>query len=119
MSAKNTGAANTTTTTRMQSRSGRSASTPDQWWKAWVLLTSLGATMLGWMALPPGVAPPISGQVLPQAIDVEDASALDIHRDIDVNPVREPRTVPAIVRTEPAMPRRPVFRAPVTRTRRS
>jgi hypothetical protein len=117
MSAKNTGAANTTTTTRMQSRSGRSASTPDQWWKAWVLLTSLGTTMFGWIALPRSVAPPISGQVLPQATDVEDASALDIAVDVDL--VRDSRTVPAIVRTEPAMPRRPVFRAPVTRTRRS
>ena len=26
--------------------------TAGQWWKAWVLLTGLGATVLGWMTLP-------------------------------------------------------------------
>ena len=59
---------------------------PAAWWKAWILLSSLGATVVGWMALP-GVEPPADAVVV------------------------SPRVT--------AMPQKPAFEAPVTRTRSS
>lgn len=60
------------------------------WWKAWVLLAGLGATVLG-MLLPPDEQPPANSTGLSQtSTSVEDAPVLRV-----------------------------VFRSPLTRTRRS
>jgi len=86
-----------------------------QWWKAWVLLTSLGATVLGWMALSmaepaveSAVAVPAPTPRLTQDSPVRQVSGLE-----------QPRPRLPSAGTLPAMPQKPVFRAPVTRTRRS
>jgi len=55
-SASNPGSGNEQTPTR---RAG-SAAGGTQWWKAWLLLTCLGATVLGWGGFPAGRA--ASGQ---------------------------------------------------------
>lgn len=99
---------------RAQRPSGGSAAT-GQWWKAWVLLTSLGATVLGWVAFSTGeprvesavaapVTMPIPNQVLPAR---------------HVNGPERQRPRPPGAGMLPAMPQKPVFQAPVTRTRRS
>jgi hypothetical protein len=96
-------------------RSSRGSPASGQWWKAWVLLTSVGATVLGWMAFTTG-EPPVESVVIapvarPMPIDVAPAlggSGLD-----------EPRPLLRSARTLPAMPQKPIFQAPVTRTRRS
>lgn len=85
-----------------------------QWWKAWVLLTGLGATLLGWMAFPSDEQPPTSS-VAPSGASMPAANEPVVR----VEPVDGQRRVPTNVRTLPAMPQRPVFEAPVTRTRRS
>jgi hypothetical protein len=85
-----------------------------QWWKTWVLLTGLGATVLGWMAFPPDEQPPADGIGSSQvSMSVEDAPVLR------VEPIDRERPAPTGTRMLPAMPRQPVFRGPVTRTRRS
>lgn len=92
---------------------GGSAAT-GQWWKAWVLLTSLGATVLGWVAFSTG-EPPVESAVVastPMPTQVLPARQLT-ERD-------RPRPLSPGVRTPlPTMPQKPVFQAPVTRTRRS
>ena len=65
-----------------------------QWWKAWVLLTGLGVTVVGWMALPRDEPPPANGIISSQRGSTG-------------------------IRTLPGMPEKPVFQAPITRTRRS
>jgi hypothetical protein len=84
------------------------------WWKAWLLLTGLGATVLGWKAFPQDEQPPLDGRGSSQvSMSVEDASALR------VEPIDRARDASTGIRVLPAMPQRPVFMAPVTRTRRS
>lgn len=69
-----------------------------QWWKAWLLLTSLGATALGWAALSRSGPPVESVVVAPITTST-------------------PTHIPPARRV--TMPQKPVFQAPVTRTRRS
>ena len=109
-SASNPGSARERTPTR---RAG-SAAGGTQWWKAWLLLTSLGATVLGWVAFPQDEQQADSGIVSPQMrLPAEDASVVRV--DMVGNSEQPPTTARAL----PTMPQKPVFRAPVTRTRRS
>ena len=85
------------------------------WWKAWVLVTSLGATVLGWMAFamtePPAnlaVVAPDARPAPTQAPPARHASGLE-----------QPGPLPASAGMLPVMPQKPIFQAPVTRTRRS
>jgi hypothetical protein len=107
-------ARNTRSAAKAQARRTRSPATGGQWWKAWVLLTGLGATVLGWMAFPSDEQPPANGIGSSQvSMSVEDAPALR------VEPIDRTRQAPNGTRMLPAMPQKPVFRAPVSRTRRS
>jgi hypothetical protein len=90
-----------------------------QWWKAWVLLTSLGATVAGWMTFtrpdPPAVSAAVSQQPAPMRTDVNAG-----HLHVPLVRAIEPTTQSlATGRALRAMPQKPVFQAPVTRTRRS
>lgn len=85
-----------------------------QWWKAWVLLTGLGATVFGWMAFPHGEQPAAPLRISPRvSMSAENEPCLR------VEPIDSPRHLHTSERTLPAMPQKPVFQAPVTRTRRS
>ena len=107
-------ARNTSSAAKTQARRARSPATAGQWWKAWVLLAGLGATVLGWMVLSADEQPPANSIGLSQvSTSVEDAPVLR------VEPMDRTRQVPIGTRMLPAMPQKPVFRAPVTRTRRS
>ena len=111
MTAPSTGSAHVA---RAQRPAGGSAAA-GQWWKAWVLLTSLGATLLGWMAFSTG-EPPVERAVVardttPMPIQIAPARP--------VNGLEQPRPLPASDGMLPAMPQKPVFQVPVTRTRRS
>lgn len=86
-----------------------------QWWKAWVLLTSLGATVLGWVAFSTGTPPVESAVVAPDTAPTPTRIAPARH----VNGLERPSRLPASTGMLPPMPQRPVFQAPVTRTRRS
>jgi hypothetical protein len=100
---------------RAQRPSGGSAAT-GQWWKAWVLLTSLGATVLGWVAFSTS-EPPVESAVVAPVTTPTPPHALPARR---VNGPRQPRPLPPSAgMLLPAMPQKPVFQAPVTRTRRS
>jgi hypothetical protein len=79
--------------------------------RIWILLTSLAATVFGWMALPP-VAPSPKTVVLSPKRTMPNA-------DVVAPPVRAQAERTATVRSMPPMPQKPVFQAPVTRTRRS
>ena len=107
-------ARNTESAPRTRSRRTGSPAASGQWWKAWVLLTGLGVTVLGWTAFPPDEPPAERGSASPKvSMSVEDAPVLR------VEPVDRPRQHPSNAGTLPAMPQKPVFLAPVTRTRRS
>ena len=84
-----------------------------QWWKAWVLLTGLGAIVLGWMGFPHGQQP-AKGVVSPQV-----SISADNEPVLRVDPIDSRIDRQTGVLTLPAMPQKPVFQAPVTRTRRS
>jgi hypothetical protein len=87
-----------------------------QWWKVWVLLTSLGATVLGWVAFSTGEAPAENAVIAPVTTPMP-SQVLPARR---VNGPEQRRPVPPGAGTLlPAMPQKPVFQAPVTRTRRS
>lgn len=96
---------------RAQRHAGGSAAS-GQWWKAWVLLTSLGATVLGWMAFSTG-EPPVESAVV--ARDTTSMPTQVRH----LNGLERPRPLPPSAGMLPGMPQKPVFQAPVTRTRRS
>ena len=85
-----------------------------QWWKAWVLLTGLGATVFGWMVLPQGEPPAANGGIPPQV-----SMSAENEPVSRVEPIDRPRNRSTSVRTLPTMPQKPVFQTPVTRTRRS
>lgn len=104
-----TDSANATRTDR-----ARGPAISSQWWKAWILLSSLGATVVGWMALP-GVRSPLDRVLVPPTVTTTSAKVLAL----PVNAVVEPRLPGSSVRSMPTMPQKPVFQAPVTRTRRS
>ena len=99
---------------RAQRHAGGSAAS-GQWWKAWVLLTSLGATVLGWMAFSTGEPPVESAVVAPDRAPRPPHVAPARHR----NGLKHTRPLPPSAGMLPAMPQKPVFQAPVTRTRRS
>lgn len=100
---------------RAQRPSGGSAAT-SQWWKAWVLLTSFGATALGWVAFSTGERPVESAVVAPVMTPMP-TRGLPARQ---VNGPEQPRPLaPSGGMLLPAMPQKPVFQAPVTRTRRS
>ena len=84
-----------------------------QWWKAWVLLTGLGVTVLGWMTLPRNEPAPANRPISSQAsMSAENALVVRLDR------IDRPQRATGI-RTLPGMPQKPVFQAPITRTRRS
>ena len=101
--------ANTTRTDR-----ARGPAISSQWWKVWVLLSSLGATVVGWVTLP-GVKSTTDSVVVSATAATTSAEAFAL----PVNVVVEPGRPGSRVRSMPAMPQKPVFQAPVTRTRRS
>lgn len=107
-------AQNTSSAPRSQTRRTGSPGSGGQWWKAWVLLTGLGATVFGWMAFPHGEQPAATGSISPQVSMSAENEPL-----WRAEPIDSPRHLQTRVRTLPAMPQKPVFRAPVTRTRRS
>jgi hypothetical protein len=98
----------------MQRPSARSAVT-DQWWKVWVLLTSLSATVLSWMAFAMGELPANLAAVAPEARPAPTQVAPARH----ASGLEQPRPLPTSAGMLPAMPQKPIFQAPVTRTRRS
>lgn len=109
MTTRNTGAA---TTRHTQTRRPGSPATVGQWWKVWILLAGVGTTVLGWMSFPREQQPLVSNTVSRSApVPLEEATF--------VEPVGGQTPLSPGVRQLPAMPQRPVFRAPVTRTRRS
>jgi hypothetical protein len=107
-------ARNTSSAPRSQTRRTGPPGTGGQWWKAWVLLTGLGATVFGWMAFPHGEQPAANGGISPQVSMSAENEPL-----LRVEPIDSPRIRPTSARTLPAMPQKPVYQAPVTRTRRS
>ena len=107
---RNPGSANTA---RGPSRHGGSAAN-GQWWKAWVLLSSLGTTVLGWMAFTTD-KPPVESVV----VSSQGPMPTQVAPVFRVTGVDEPRPLQPSARTLPTMPQKPVFQAPVTRTRRS
>ena len=74
------------------------------WWKAWVLLAGAGFTLFGWAVSPREEPPAVGGITSPVAPARADRP--------QAVPVRGSRAVPG-------MPQKPMFRAPITRTRRS
>lgn len=85
-----------------------------QWWKAWVLLTGIGVTVTGWMTLPHNEPPPANGIISSQvSMSAENAPVGRVER------LNRPRRTSTGIGTLPGMPEKPVFQAPVTRTRRS
>ena len=107
-------ARNTSSAPRSQTRRTGPPGTGSQWWKAWVLLTGLGATVLGWMAFPHEEQPAATDGISPQV-----SMSAENEPRLRVEPIDSPRRFQTSVHTLPAMPQKPVFRAPVTRTRRS
>jgi hypothetical protein len=99
---------------RVQRLPGGSAAS-GRWWKAWVLLTSLGATVLGWMALSMGEPSVESAVVAPDTTLRPTQVAPARH----VSGLEQPTPLPPSAGMLPTMPQKPVFQAPVTRTRRS
>lgn len=86
-----------------------------QRWKAWVLLASLGAPVLGWMTSSTGEPPVESTAVAPDTtlMPTQVAPAARVDGPVPLRPLPQSAVI------LPAMPQKPVFQAPVTRTRRS
>ena len=95
---------------------GRTGSPVDvaQWWKAWVLMGSLGISVLGWMTLSFHEPAPAGGAIAAPMATADETVAV-----APAAPVVRPRQASAAIRALPGMPTRPVFQAPITRTRRS
>ena len=104
----------TTQMTTKTRHATRRAGERDEWWKLWILLTSLAATVVGWMALP-GVKSVADAVVVSPTATTTSAQVVAL----PVNAVVERRRPESSVRSMPTMPQKPVFDAPVTRTRRS
>lgn len=90
-----------------------------QWWKAWVLLTGLGVTVIGSLALRPSPPTEIaaidkgaSGQLAPVSRDVARPRLREFGGLSGNATARQASALPM-------KPARPIFAAPVTRTRRS
>ena len=75
-------------------------------WKGWLLLAGVSATVFGWLALSPHDEPPMV-TAAPNQIAARPAPGTT-HRAT--------RTADGV---GPVRPARPVFQAPITRTRRS
>lgn len=86
-----------------------------EWWKAWVLLTGLGATVFGWMALPRDAPSTATDRPSPQV----SAAAESVTPAAGPQTRVRQRSVTNSVRGLPGLPQKPVFQAPITRTRRS
>jgi len=109
MTTRNTDAA---TTRRSQTRRPGSPATVGHWWKVWILLAGVGTTVLGWTSFP--------REQQPRGSNVASRSVSMLLEDATILEQATPRThLPPSARQLPAMPQKPVFRAPVTRTRRS
>ena len=109
MTTRNTGAA---TAKHTQTGRPRSTATVGHWWKVWILLAGAGTTVLGWMSFPREQQPLVSHLVSRSvSMPLEDVTILE--------PAGARLQLPPSARQLPAMPQKPVFRAPVTRTRRS
>ncbi len=107
-------AQNTSSAPRSQTPRTGSPGAGGQWWKAWVLLTGLGVTIFGWMALPRNEPPPANGIISsPVSMSAENSPVVRVER------IDRPRQVSTGIRTLPGMPEKPAFQAPITRTRRS
>ena len=89
------------------------AAAGSQWWKVWVLLTSLAATVLGWMTFTGDAGTGRGGAVSNMQV------ATPVVPVLTVWPLDAPSRLERNAGTIPAMPQKPVFQAPVTRTRRS
>jgi hypothetical protein len=105
---------NTSSAPKTQTRRTGSPGVGSQWWKAWVLLTSVGATAFGWMAFPHGEEHAAGGGISPQV-----STSADNESALRLESIDSPRHLVTSARPLPAMPQKPVFQAPVTRTRRS
>lgn len=107
-------AQNTNAVPKTQARRIGPPVTAGQWWKAWVLLTGLGVTVMGWMALPRDEPPPLNGIISSHvSMSADHASVVRVGR------IDRPRQMSTGIRSSPGMPEKPVFQAPITRTRRS
>lgn len=109
MTTRSNGAA---TTTHTAARRTGSAATAGQWWKVWMLLAGVGTTVLGWMSFSQAQQPLASNPVT-RSVSMPLDEAAGVAR-VD----RRTQLSPGVGQL-PSMPQRPVFRAPVTRTRRS
>lgn len=89
---------------QMTTKATKAQNAAPQWWKAWVLLTGVGVTVAGWMALPRAEAPP-AYDVIPSQMSMpaDNVRVVGVER----------------VGLLPGAPVKPAFQAPVTRTRRS
>jgi hypothetical protein len=83
------------------------------WWRTWILLTSAGATALGWFALDQGQP---SGATVAAPQEQVEAVTLPAESISTPEPAHRRRVT---VQDLPSMPQSPVFAMPVTRTRRS
>lgn len=111
MSGTNTRSPNTTPT---RTRYGGSTSAGRQWWKLWVLLTSIAATVLGWMAFPAD-----QPSASPESVSTQVPAPVNEAIVLPAETVDRTRPLAGVVHPLPAMPQKPVFQAPITRTRRS
>lgn len=92
-----------------------------QGWKAWVLLTGVGITVIGSLAIrsstPPGSDAASTPGVV--ALPPERVAELGSVRPLELTARSLPRRGSMRVDGLPSMPTKPLFAAPVTRTRRS
>ncbi len=107
-------ATNTLSVPRSKARRTGPPVAAGQWWKAWVLLTGLGVTAIGWLTLPRDEPPPANGIISSQVSMSSEHSPL-----VRVERIDRRRRGSTGIRTLPGMPEKPVFQAPITRTRRS
>ncbi|MEQ1909328.1 MAG: hypothetical protein ABMA15_10925 [Vicinamibacterales bacterium] len=105
---------NTHSASKTQARQMGPRGAAGHWWKAWVLLTGLAVTMLGW-AIPRDERPPANGSMSSQeSLSAEHSPVVRAGR------IERPQQVStSSIRTLRGMPQKPAFQAPVTRTRRS
>ena len=107
-------AQNTNSVPKTQTRRTEPPVAAGQWWKAWVLLTGLGVTVIGWMALPRDEPPPVNGIISSQvSMSAENSPVVRVER---IHPTAE-----SIHRHWhiAGKAREAAFQAPITRTRRS
>lgn len=101
-----------TTTRHTETRRTGSTATAGQWWKFWILLAGVGTTVLGWTSFPREEKPLVSN-IISRSV------SMPLDEPMNLAPADRRTALPLSVRRLPATPQKPVFRAPVTRTRRS